>query len=229
MSQQPVYDGDATAFNPLIEQGYTLDVGECVRRSWDIFKKNAGNFVGITFLYTAVVGLAGRIDFIGPIVSMFLSPLFVTGIAYSAYRILHGETPSFNDFFGSLRDWLQLGLGSFLTTIFTFIGFVFLIIPGIYLAVAFSMTPFLIFFSRFEFWPAMELSRKIVSRNWMSFFMLMLAAIGVNILGVLALGIGVFVSIPVSMIMYYVAFDQLMSQLPEGGQFSEEIESIGQE
>ena len=40
------------------------------------------------------------------------------------------------------------------------------ILPGIYLGVAWIFTEALVIDKKLEFWPAMELSRKVVSRHW---------------------------------------------------------------
>jgi uncharacterized membrane protein len=44
----------------------------------------------------------------------------------------------------------------------------------------------------------MESSRKLISKNWFSFFAFALALFAINILGALLLGVGLLVTIPLS-------------------------------
>jgi uncharacterized membrane protein len=92
----------------------------------------------------------------------------------------------------------------------TGLGFVLLIIPGIYLAVSWSMAVPLILFKKMEFWDAMEASRQIVGKKWWSFFGMFLLLILLNIGGLLLLGIGLFVTIPLTSCVLYAAYHRIV-------------------
>ena len=79
-----------------------------------------------------------------------------------------------------------------------------LILPGVYLAIAYSFTSCSPSDKRLGFWEAMETSRKVVTRQWWRVLGLILLAIPFLILGGIALGVGVFVAIP--LILGAVAF-----------------------
>jgi len=65
-------------------------------------------------------------------------------------------------------------LAGFLTTILTYLGIFLLIIPGMYLAIAYCMTMFLIADRNLGAWQAMETSRQAVTKRWFKFFGLLL-------------------------------------------------------
>jgi uncharacterized membrane protein len=86
------------------------------------------------------------------------------------------------------------------------IGMFLLIIPGIYLAVAYSATSYLIVFRKMDFWQAMETSRKAVSKEWFSIFGLGIVLALINLAGALVLGIGLLFTIPLTACAAYAAF-----------------------
>ena len=87
---------------------------------------------------------------------------------------------------------------------------VLLLIPGIYLAVGYMFTTFLIIDYRMEFWQAMETSRQIITKNWFAFFGFAFALFALNVLGALAFGVGLLVSIPVSACAAAIAYKEIM-------------------
>lgn len=139
-----------------------------------------------------------------------VAPLYYAGIYIVCHRIAKGEFISIRDFFSGADHWLQLFLGTLIVSIFTFIGTIFLLIPGIYLGVAYSFTSLFIIFGQMNFWNAMETSRKVITKQWWNFFGLMLVTVGIVLLGFLALGIGVWVAFPLMSCIYYAAFEDIV-------------------
>jgi uncharacterized membrane protein len=72
------------------------------------------------------------------------------------------------------------------------------------------LTTFLVIDHRMEFWQAMETSRKIVTKNWFAFFVLALVLFLVNLLGVLALGVGLLVTAPVTACAAAIAYKEIV-------------------
>jgi len=60
-----------------------------------------------------------------------------------------------------------------------------------------------------DFWPALELSRKVVTRHWLKVMLLMLTAFGVSLAGVLLLGVGLLLSVPVGVAANLTAYETL--------------------
>jgi hypothetical protein len=124
-------------------------------------------------------------------------------------KLLQGQTPEFRDFFSGFQFFLPLLLLSLIAGLFIGIGTVLLIIPGVYLAVAYLFATYLVVDRRLDFWPAMELSRHTVKPQWFGYFAFMLLLALLNLAGALLLGLGLLVTIPVSFCTVTVAYADL--------------------
>ena len=106
------------------------------------------------------------------------------------------QPASFSDIFlGFSIAFVPLMLTSLIAGILTGLGLLLCILPGIYLGVSWIFSLALVMDRKMDFWPAMELSRKVVSKHWWLMFGLALVIGLVAILGLLACFIGVLVSI----------------------------------
>jgi uncharacterized membrane protein len=81
------------------------------------------------------------------------------------------------------------------------LGFALLIIPGIYLSIGYMMTYPLIMDKDLSPWEAMEASRKAIHHHWFQIFGLFFVMGLIFIASALPLGIGLFWSIPMGVIM----------------------------
>ena len=99
-------------------------------------------------------------------------------------------------------------------SLLTGLGFLCCILPGIYLGVAWWLAAPLVMDKRLEFWPAMELSRKVISAHWWQFFGLCLLCILVSLLGVLACCIGILVAMPVVLAAGAYAYEDIFGAGP---------------
>ena len=101
-----------------------------------------------------------------------------------------------------------------LMTILTFIGYILLLLPGIYLAIAYMLTYPLIVEKQLGFWRAMETSRKAVTKRWFRFFFLMSILGLLNILGALLLGIGLIWTLPMSFVAVGIVYRNMFGVAP---------------
>ncbi len=72
--------------------------------------------------------------------------------------------------FGYFGVMVTIFFTMLLVTIFSVLGFMLLVIPGIYLSVAYSMAIPLIAEKKLGIWAAMEASRRAVSKHWFKYF-----------------------------------------------------------
>ncbi|MCH8555537.1 MAG: hypothetical protein LAT76_10280 [Schleiferiaceae bacterium] len=105
--------------------------------------------------------------------------------------------------FGEMMT-LNYGLGFTLTMLGAFFVM-------FYFTICYAMVlPFFLFNDRDKtIFEALEDLRKITQKRFFKFFGLFLALVFINILGAIALIIGLFVTIPVSMITLFVVFDEI--------------------
>ena len=123
---------------------------------------------------------------------------------------VRGEPTGLETGFSGFRiAFLNLFLAGFVTLLLTVLGFFCLVLPGLYLADAWMFTLIVIIDQRLDFWPAMELSRKIVTRHWWKFFAFWLVLLLMNFAGLLVCGLGIFVTAPVTLAATVFAYEDI--------------------
>lgn len=102
-------------------------------------------------------------------------------------------------FKGYKKIW-QIVVATFLIQLLTFVGWLFFILPGIYLSVAYFLALPLIVEKNLGPWEAMEASRKAISKRWFSVFLMMLIFFVLMMLSFLTLTIGLIWAMPLMML-----------------------------
>ncbi len=125
-----------------------------------------------------------------PVASLAVTTPLLMGNFIVSAKLLQGQPPEFRDFFAGFQYFLPLLLLSLVAGLFIGIGTILLIIPGVYLAVAYMFASYLVVDRRLDFWPAMELSRRTVTPRWFGYFAFVLLMALLNLAGVVAPGRG---------------------------------------
>ncbi len=128
-------------------------------------------------------------------------------LAHLASKGQQIEIPDFFRGFDKAGALISLSLIIFLAV---FLGLLLLIIPGIYLAVSYVFSHFFVWFYDKHPREAMRLSRQSVSGNFGQILLLFLILAGINLLGILALGVGILLTMPFSFCVVYAAFDDII-------------------
>lgn len=189
----------------LAVEPYEFKLSQYFSRGWEIFNIKPGLFISFSILATLIIIVAAFI----PFASLCVNGPLMAGYYIVARKIDVGETVEFGDFFKGFNYFVQLLLLGLISGILMGIGFICLIIPGIYLAVAYFYGQQLVIFGKLEFWDAMEASRKAVTNNWLITFGFMIVSMLVALAGFLFFGIGVFVAWPVIACASYAAFEDI--------------------
>jgi hypothetical protein len=187
----------------------SLPLGEYVKTGWGLFMQYPGGFAGFCLLCLVIQLVFRVIPILGPVASFAVTtPLLIGNFMVSA-KLLQGQPPEFRDFFAGFQYYLPLLLLSLVAGLFIGIGTLLLIIPGIYLAVAYLFASCLVVDRRLDFWPAMELSRLSVNPRWFGYFAFTLLLALLNLAGAIALGVGLLVTIPLSFCTLAAAYADL--------------------
>lgn len=91
-------------------------------------------------------------------------------------------------------------------TILILIGFVLLIVPGIYLSIAYAMALPLMAEKEMGIWESLETSRKAITKKWFPFFGFFIVMMLIMLAGALALGIGLIWAMPLTVIAYGIVY-----------------------
>jgi len=210
--------------------GSVLSVKECFSFGWKTFRARPWIFVqaGLLLLLVNIfISLAQSVFEQGGTASgivVFVSS--VAGIALS-FLISMGETAFFlraHDDVAStgLRDlwhphpFWKFVAASVLVALAVIAGFILLIVPGIILGIMFGFSTYLVIEKGLGPIEALKASAALTKGNRWKLFLLGLATIGINILGFLALIIGLFVTVPLSFLAMVHAYRTLSGGNPAG-------------
>ncbi|MGD0951457.1 MAG: hypothetical protein ABR985_03535 [Methanotrichaceae archaeon] len=197
---------------------------EAVLFGWNTLKKNFGFFLGMLAIVVAInllVGLvmssfseeAPKVLVIAvSAISWILDLLISMGVIRITLKFCDQEQATYRDLFSAYRLLLNYLVGSIVYGIMVAIGFVFLIAPGIYLAVKYQFYDYLIIDKGMGPIDAIKRSGVLtegVKRNLVLFW---LALVGINILGMIALGVGLIATVPVSWLANAYVYRRLQLQ-----------------
>jgi predicted Ser/Thr protein kinase len=225
----PVSDAKALG-EQILAEDYTLNIRSCVRRGWKLLRSNFWPFVGITALLFALMGFAasigGQAIRHGPAeknsfeITSGLSLLVWGPLAGGLYlyllKKLRGEKATVETVFSCFTSrFLHLFLGGFVTGLLTWLGFLCFILPGIYLLVAWMFTLPLIVDKQLDFWSAMELSRKVVTKHWWKFLLFSVVLTLLTLAGFIALFVGVFVMMPLTLAAKMYAYEDILGSVKQ--------------
>ena len=201
---------DPALFEKLIGEGCKVNASDYVQKGWEMFREHIGEFIGFTLIIFAASIVSSKMSLFGSLLFSSLAAPLYAGYCIAAFRILTGKPFQFSDFFGGFNYFLPLFLANLVGGIIYIVGIVLLILPGIYLAIGYMFTIFLVIDYRMKFWQAMETSRKIVTKNWFAFFVFALLLGLINLLGIIALGVGLLVSAPVTACAAAIAYKEIV-------------------
>jgi serine/threonine protein kinase len=193
----------------VLARDYQLNIRDCLRRGWALVRNNFWPLVGMNALMLALVALAttafsyrsadgSRHNF--AIVALLVNgPLFGGWNLYFLKKIRGEPSRVETAFAGFSGRFLHLFLANFVMTLLCIVGFVCFVLPGIYLFISWWFALTLVIDKGLDFWPAMELSRKAVTKHWFKIFAFFLVLILVDLAGLVALGVGVFLTTTIVM------------------------------
>jgi hypothetical protein len=186
-----------------------IDISSCLSRGWALVRADPGLTIGATLLIMLVSFGLSMLPVIN-LLAFFINPVLLGGLAYVFSRRIRGENPGLGDAFNGFNlAFLQLGLGGLVSFLLICVGLVLCVLPGIYLAVGYTFALPLIIDKKYDFWSAMEVSRRVVHRQWWTLFGLAMVLFLLNIVGVLACLVGCIVTAPLSVAAIMYAYEDL--------------------
>jgi len=192
----------------LSENGYYFNKLFYLQKAWDLILPHWIVLTSFTALYVAFLFFALRNPQFGQIAQMIVAGPLSAGYYLTINKIRKGEVINFNNFFDGFHIFMPTMLVSMLSGLIISIGML-LVLPGIFFSVIYLFAMPLVVFGRLDFWPAMESSRIIIMKNFWEALLFGLLIVAINILGLLALGFGVLITIPLSYAMILMAYDDI--------------------
>lgn len=175
----------------------------------------AGLLVGfciISFTLSAVLlpmqqSVTGQ--FVINLLNGLLSSLFMLGYLKNLFQTLDGIEPQFSAYGQQSRKILTL-LGAYILCVFlVMVGLCLLVLPGIYLLLRLQFFSALIVEEDAGVCSSLKRSWQLTKGKVLPLFCLSLAMLGVNLVGIILFGVGLFFSAPIAYMMYCSAFRRL--------------------
>lgn len=207
--------------------GPKLGVGDAIGYGWDKFKNNAVVWIAIVLIAFVIqvainflFGLGNTTDtdydggisigfgiwqFIGTVVSAVIGYLISAAFVRGALHETDGRKPGFGDFFQFTNVGAVI-LAGILVGLATGIGFVLCILPGLVIAFFTWWTMQFVIDRNQDAVTAIKSSFSAISSNAGPLLLLTLALFGINIVGALLCGLGLLVTVPLTIIASTYAY-----------------------
>ncbi len=235
------YASPATAQEPLPQLGMgalsvqVIDTGLAFSTAWDLFKINAGILVGA---YVIQIACSMGISIAGTAAQTVLAqvlgdPKSIAIVLVNVGTSILNQTVQLWLAIGFLRITLaiarnrpaEIGMlfsgapyllryigAAILFGIVLMVGFLLLIIPGIYIALTYWSYMYFLVDRNCGVMESFQLAGKHASGNRLNALVLGLIAIGLSLLGLMACGVGILISAPLVMMMFTIAYLMMSGQ-----------------
>ena len=204
-------------------------VGELIKEAWQKTKGAKGSIWGgtiVMYIILFTISFGGMSAFQGfykgtdptmvmgvngvlQIVSSWLSMLMTGGIMLIGVHRVREQRVSWKMVFAGFSKALSITISLILMLSLVVIGFVFLILPGIYLSVGYALTLPLILDKGMGPWEALEASRKAIHKKWWTVFGIYLVMMLLYLVSVIPLGLGLIWTLPMFFVLTGVLYVRL--------------------
>jgi zinc-ribbon domain len=169
---------------------------------WQLVQADIGNYLMVSLLFCLLSGVP------------FLQGALIAGFHIFTMKKLMGRNADMGSLFRGFDFFIPALVASLLIGIFTFLGSLFLIIPGLVIAAMYKFTYLFIVDKRMDFWPAMQASHAVTRNDYFGFTMFLVLMFLVNVAGFLCLLVGLVVTIPVTFAAITVAYQEVVGFEP---------------
>lgn len=199
----------------------SLDIGAAFRVGWRGFTANIGPLIVVALVVWIVTGAVnwlstdttGIIRFLASVLSFFLGQLVAIVWISLALAIIDGRPISGESLLPDGSTLISYVIASLVFSVMLFVGLVLLIIPGLIVAVVFGVYGWALVDKGLDPIGSLRESSRLTAGRRGQLFVFLLAAIGLNILGLLALVVGVLITSAVTLIAAGHVYRQLDGSL----------------
>jgi uncharacterized membrane protein len=202
-----------------------FSMSEAIRFGWDATKANLLFLIGVIVLTGIIGGLpqllsdrnqSSALSCVLSLISIILNTLIGLGLTKVTLDLAERRTPQLSDLWAPAPLFLNYLLAEIIFGVMFTIGLVFLVVPGIIVAVVFGLYAYVIVDRGAGPIEALSRSAEITKGVRMDLFIFGLLLIGINILGALVLLVGLLISVPISMVAGASVYRQLDAQTAAG-------------
>lgn len=184
----------------------SVNISKWLSEGWNHLFGDFWQYIGLTCIYLIILATVGTT---GLGIFLVAGPLNV-GFFFIIANRLFNKPILISDISKGFSYYVNAILAQILISFFLFLGFMFCIIPGIFIYAWYMFVYLYIFDRDLDFWKAMEESRKVIFKNMFEFIVLTVIFGIVFFIGLTFCGIGVIVAIPYIKIVTAIAYRDLI-------------------
>ena len=203
-----------------LQQDMGWRIGDVMGEAWQLVSGFKGSYWAALLVYALVSFAIGFVvallapdsvmmAALGEVLSTLVTLPIFAGLYVLAIHRAAGREVTWSQVLQYFEKMLPLFLLFILVSLFTTIGFILLILPGIYLMIAYLFSIPLMVEKHLSIWDAMESSRKSISRCWFRMFGVFLLIILLLIVSAIPLGLGLIWSIPWAALCFGVIYREM--------------------
>jgi hypothetical protein len=222
---------DQGSLEKAVNGDYDFSIGDIIAEAWERVKGAKLKIIGALVIYILIASLATGIISIffeakpyydagetakgfltDMLISWLASPVtipLVLGLLLLGYSRANDEELRIDSIFNYYVLVWPLVFATLLISVFTYIGFVLLVLPGIYLSVAYNFTLPLMVDKKLGIWGAMEVSRQAVTKHWFTLFGVYIALAFLLIISAIPFGIGLIWTVPLALIAHGIMYRKI--------------------
>lgn len=164
---------------------YTVKIRSSLKAGWSAFTRRPWYLMGIMLSFMTLFALS-----IGNAVITALAYIVYGGYIALMLNHFRGGKVKFDDIFSIDNRWISFAFLGLIKTILIMFGFIFFIIPGIYLAIRWMFAEILVIDKNMKPMEALKASSVMVEGHYWKLFLFLLVTIFLMIIGTLALIVG---------------------------------------
>ncbi|EIM78336.1 hypothetical protein A3SI_04307 [Nitritalea halalkaliphila LW7] len=184
------------------------------QRAWKLFKENAWmSFVYGMGIVAALLLLVLEYPAVYLIFSVLVLPPLCFGFYLVANKKHQGEPIVYTDFYQGFRFMYPAVSVWLIGQAATLVGAFLLVLPGVYLLVAFSYGSLVALFFGLDPLRSLLLSAQLIHKHWLHFLLIGGSVYALNLVAsFLTLGLGLALTLPLSFYFYYFLFYEQIGQ-----------------
>lgn len=212
------------------ELDYEVSISEILKQAWERINGAKGTIwiafailMVISFVISLVFRLSsgsagmdygmgypthgtGMTGLIEGLVKLFITLPLGAGLAMIGIKLAANVPVEWSEVLNYFGRVLPLVGATLLMYLLIFIGICLLVLPGIYLAFAYSLTIPLMVERGLSPWEAMETSRKAVTKHWFALFGLYLVTGLIILVSMIPLGLGLIWTLPMGVLVNGIVY-----------------------
>lgn len=195
----------------LVIMDTSIHVSEIFKTSWGYTKSQIWILAGLVIGFMLIAFTVGIFVMsmqsssggtaISYLISALLSAIFYVGYIKNTFQTMEGDEPQFSAYLQSGRKIMNYFLANILFGVIVGIGTLLFVLPGIYLGIRLQFFGQCIVEEDAGAVQALKQSWALTKGQFLPLLLLLLAQILIAIIGLILFGIGIFVAIPLIVMM----------------------------